>query len=301
MADGNAQADIRGLDVDKTAKGFADEDNVFKRFVINSTTTAREIRWYQKTSGFLDSTDTSGITKSKIQNMGSKARPFSVEQTWTRQTSYVKNFIVESPWLTDDDVRDTDIDILRTNIRDLVRAIERKVDLRIFSVINEAAAATPTIPNPTNVNTTAATQDGWDDEVTGNPIKDLLTAKRKIRQSGYDPEGAICSMNSIEHENLVNFLITVKGSSIPQFSSARVVDGVVLELVGLNVVVTENQTTDYVTVWVPTVACTWKAFTRITAVTILEKLIGTKIRVREQGEAILTDPKAVHVTTDTAV
>ena len=44
MADGNAQADIRGLNIDKLAKGFADIENIFKQFVQVSTTTAREIR-----------------------------------------------------------------------------------------------------------------------------------------------------------------------------------------------------------------------------------------------------------------
>ncbi len=44
MADANAQADIRGIDIDKLAKGFADEEILMKRFVTNSTTSAREIR-----------------------------------------------------------------------------------------------------------------------------------------------------------------------------------------------------------------------------------------------------------------
>ena len=43
MADTSGQADIRGLDIDKLAKGFADEEILFKRFVTVSTTSAREI------------------------------------------------------------------------------------------------------------------------------------------------------------------------------------------------------------------------------------------------------------------
>ena len=77
MADGNAMADIRGLDIDKLAKGFADEDNIMKNYVVSSTTSAREIRWYQKTSGFLDVATTTGITGSRIDNVASKARPYT--------------------------------------------------------------------------------------------------------------------------------------------------------------------------------------------------------------------------------
>ena len=90
MADTNAQADIRGIDIDRLAKGFADEDNIFKQYCTVSTTSAREIRWYKKTSGFLDSVDTSGITSSQIANVAFKARPVVVEQSWTRQTSYIR-------------------------------------------------------------------------------------------------------------------------------------------------------------------------------------------------------------------
>ena len=91
MADASGQADIRGLNIDKLAKGFADEENVFKKFVTVSNTTAREIRWYQKTSGFLDSTDTTGITASQIANTSERSRPVVVEQTWTRTTFTVIN------------------------------------------------------------------------------------------------------------------------------------------------------------------------------------------------------------------
>ena len=298
MADGNAQADIRGIDIDKLAKGFADEDNVFKKFVNNSTTSAREIRWYQKTSGFLDTADSSGLTASGISNTSFKARPFVTEQSWTRQTSYIKKYFVESPIISQEDIKDSDVDVLATNVRDLTRAVARKVDLRIFSVLNEAAAATPTVPAPSSVNTAAATNDGWNVPATADPVTDILTGKQMIRSYGYNPEGAIISLNSIEHRLLVAWLITTKGSSIPNFSSERIKDGVVMEFLGCNVIVTENQTTDWVTMWVPDRAATWKSFEPITAVSIEEPGIGTKIRVWEEGECLLTDPKAVFVLSD---
>ena len=292
MADGNAQADIRGLNIDKLAKGFADEENIFKKFVTVANTNAREIRWYQKTAGFLDSADTTGITASQIDNTAFKARPFTVEQTWTRQTSYVKKYFVESPLLSVEDIKDSDIDILATNVRDLVRAVARKVDARIYNVITENQT-------PVNINTNAATGTGWDDTTNGNPILDIMVAKRQIRENSYNPEGAIIAMDSLAHQQLLNYLITVKGSSIPRFSSDRVEDGVVMEILGLNVVVSENVVTDSVAVWVPNRAATWKQFMPITSTVIDDPGIGKKIRVWEEGECLLTDPKAVNLITDT--
>tara|TARA_R100000789_G_C3015725_1_gene152381 strand:- start:1358 stop:2263 length:906 start_codon:yes stop_codon:yes gene_type:complete len=301
MADKSSQADIRGLDIDKLAKGFADEMNVFKNFVTMSKTKAREIRWYQKTAGFLDSTDSTGITLSHMSLTASKALPVAVEQSWTRKTSYVKKFFVESPLFSMEDLKDSDVDVLATNVRDLVRGVARKVDLRIYSVLVEAAAATPTTPNPTDTLTTAAVADGWNDATTGNPITDILVGKRKIRAQSYDPEGSILLMNPIEHQFLLEYLIDVKGSSIPQFSSEKVRSGVVMELLGCNVVVSENATTDFVIQFVPNRSVTWKSFMPMTSVVMDDPGLGKKVRVWEEGEALLTDPKSVHIITDTTV
>jgi hypothetical protein len=294
MADSSGMADIRGLQIDKLVKGFADEENVFKQFCNVSDTAAREIRWFQKTSGFLDTADTTAVTASGIANTASKARPMVTEQTWTRNTSYVKKYFVESPILSEEDIKDCDVDILATNIRDLVRAVERQVDQAIINVLTENYS-------PSTIQTTAATADGWDDSATGNPILDLLTAKQMIRAYGYNPEGAVLAINSIEHKNLLNFLISVKGSSIPSFASGKMESGVVMEILGLKVVVSENVTTDYAVVFVPQRAVTWKSFMPITSAVISDPGIGRKIRVWEEGAALLTDPKAVCLITDTVV
>ena len=218
MADKSGMAEIRGIDIDKLAKGFADEEYSLKRFCNVSNTSAREIRWYKKTAGTLDSTDTTTMSGSRIYNFADQlAIPTVVEQSWTRQTSYVKKFFVESPTLSDEDIKDSDIDVLATNVRDLVRAVAQQVNIRIFSVLVEAAAATPTTPNPTNVNTAAAAGTGWDDASTGDPIGDILTGKTNLASYNYNPEGTILLLHPTDHKNLVKWLINVKGSSIPSF------------------------------------------------------------------------------------
>jgi phage major head subunit gpT-like protein len=153
MADNSGQAEIRGLDIDKLAKGFAEEEMVLKRFVSVTKTSAREIRWYKKTAGFLTGTTTTGITGNRIDNVAERALPSVVEQSWTRQTSYVRKYFVESPTLSMEDIKDADIDVLATNVRDLVRAVANRVDTRIFNVLSESLS-------PSDINTTAATDTG---------------------------------------------------------------------------------------------------------------------------------------------
>ena len=302
MADSSGQADIRSLDIDKLARGFADEENILKNFVRKESTTAREIRSYQKTSGFLDTATTDDTAISLIPT-SQFARPFIMEQSWTRNTDYVKDFMVESPWISFSDIKDNDVDILNTNVRDIVRGVQRKVDLRIFAILVNALAATPTIPltGSVTVQNTVAVADGWDDETTGNPIKDIMVGQRKIRQQGYDPRKAVIGMNSLEHEFLLNYLINVKGSSIPSFSTEKLRSGAVMEILGNDIIVGEHFTTDWVYQWIPETSLAWKSFTELITVRLEEPLIGIKIRSLEQGEAILTDPNSVHIISDTTV
>ena len=227
MADASGQADIRGIDIDKLAKGFADEEIVFKKFVTVSNTMAREIRWYQKTSGYLDSVDTTGVTGSQIPNVGSRALPSVVEQSWTRNTSYVKKYFVESPTISQEDIKDTDIDILATNVRDLVRAVSRQVDIRIYNILTDNISGTPF--DGSTVTSAVATADGWDDAVTGDPIKDIMTGITTIRNQSYDTSSLVMILHPDDHQALIEYLISVKGSSIPNFSSEKVKSGVVQE------------------------------------------------------------------------
>jgi hypothetical protein len=286
MADTSGQAEIRGMDVDKLAKGFADEMLVLRKFVTNATTKNRELRWYQKTSGFLDSVDTTGITASQIANTTRFARPVSVEQSWTRMTSYIRNYFLESPMFSEPDLKDNDIDLLATNIRDLVRAVEKQVDVRIYTVLTTGTGRL-----------TGAATAAWETTATCTPILDLLTAEQAIRAYGYEPSRFICYMNSLEYKDLINYLITVKGSSIPDFASSLIRSGVLMSLLNFDIVVSENATAGQIAIFVPLVAATWKSFTPITSTTVKDPGIGTKIRVWEDGECLLTDPKASYLLT----
>lgn len=288
MADTAGMAEIRGIDIDKLAKGFADEDFILKKFCTQTSTAAREIRWYSKTAGVLTATSPAAVA-----NVAELARPFVLEQSWTRNTSYVRKYFVESPTISEEDIKDSDIDILAGNLRDLTRSVAYQVDSRIWDVMTESR--TPV--NINNVTTNAA----WDTAsyTSVNIIEDLMDAKLQIRTYNYNPEGAILLLSPTDHKNLLNWLIDGKGSSIPSFASSKLETGVVMEILGLKVVVNNFVTASYAAVVIPQRAVTWKTFTPITARTIEEVGIGTKIRVWEEGEAILTDPRAVCLISDT--
>jgi len=293
MADGSGQQDIRGLNIDKLARGFADKAFVLKGLAQVGVTKNRNVRWYQKGVSFnalLDSTDTTAITASQIANTSDKSLAVVVEQRWTRKESFVRKYFVESPTISMEDIKDVDVDILATNVRDLVRAVTNQVDAHIYDILTESQS-------PSDILSTAATGTGWDDTTNGNPILDILNAQQLIFAQNYMPD--YIAMNPIEHKHLMNYLITVKGSSIPSFSSEKVRSGAVMEILGFSVVVTTSAVTDSVVVFKKGMSVNWRTFMPMSSVIIDDPGIGKKIRVWEEGVCTLPEPKSVHLITDT--
>jgi len=281
MADTVGQQDLRGIDIDKLAKGFADEEFIFKKFLSVSPTSAREIRWYQKTSGTLDSTDTSGITSSQIPGISQLALPEVGEQSATRNTSYVRKYMFESPWLAWEDVRDSDLDMLAINVRDITRAVVSQVDSRIYGQLSGGLALSG-----------AAMGTGWGDTTNGNPIVDILSGAKAIRTYNYDISNLVILMHPADYKDLMSLLIVTKGTSWTGWAGDRLEQGVLMKLLGYRLVVSNNATENFAVMIVPNRVATWKQFAPITTVQITEPGIGVKIRAWEEGEIILTDPQA---------
>ena len=278
-------SNIRGLNIQKMVKGFALTEYIFKNLVSQSTTSGDSVRWYQETAADLTLTSPSYLETSPLSSFE------NAEVTWTRNTSYPKKYAVEGT-ISREDIKSADIDVLSRTILRLTRAVVKKVDSVIYNVMSEDQS-------PTNIGTAAATGTGWDDTTNGNPILDIMAGLQNIAENDYDTAGCIVAMNPKNYKDLLNYVITVKGSSIPNFSSDKVQSGVVGTLVGCKLVVSNNVVADSVWMGLPAKAVTWKSFENLHVETenIMGK--GTKIAVWENGVAILTDPKAAYLITDT--
>jgi len=286
MTDSAGMQDIRGLDIDKAVKGFALIDYTFKNECSVSNTTADHIRWYQETSSDLTAT-----APQVVANISPLSTFPTLEPTWTRQTSYIRKYAAEG-FISMEDAKSADIDVIARTLLRLTRTVLKQTDTRIYNVITEDLRTTST-----NTQTHAVVQ-CWD-TTSGSIVYDLLQAKKLIADYGYNPEGASLIINQVEQRHILDWLISSKGSNIPQFATEKVRTGTVMNLLGLNVKVSPNATTDYALVVVPQQACSWKTHTAITSRAIDEPGIGTRLRVWELGEAILTDPKAVVLITNT--
>jgi len=286
MADQAAQAEIRGIDIKKLVEGFADVDIILKKFVRVTSTSAREIRWYSKTAGYLTSPVTTGITTDMIET-SSKALPVAIENSYTRETSYIKKFFTTSPLLSIEDLKDSDPDIWGDIIKDATRAVNKKVDSRILTVMDAAGC-----------NTAAAAGSGWNVDADADPMYDFLTAIETIEGYGYSSSDLVAYMNPAEKKWLLRWLITVKGSSIPGFSSSKIDGGDLIQFLGVRIVSDPNRPTDTVTIFSPSKAVVWRDFMPTTSAIIDEPGIGKTVRVWCEGEAIRPNPRAVYKLTD---
>lgn len=295
MAEGIGESDIAGINVQKFLTGFEDEDVVLKGLCRKNSTPTRQFVWMQKTAGYISPASSTGMTLNLITNSGQRGVSPVVEQTFTRNTSNVRDYAAVTELITTSDEKDVTVDILGIMLKDSLTAVASQVDVRIYNIGTESLS-------PSNILTTASTQTGWDDVVAGNPILDILIGTRKIRQNRYvisSKRKAVLYINSIEHQHLMNFLISIKGSSIPSTASELLVQGAVMSILNHDVVVSENATTDYAWQFIPGVTVAWTTFIGLSSE--VEKIVGKgkKVHVWESGEATLENPKSSHLITDT--
>jgi len=283
------QQNIRGLDIDKTVKGFALTNYVFKNAVNTSTTKADHIRWYQETAGDLTAT-----SPSQVSNISPLSNFPTLEESWTRNTSYVKKYGAEG-FISMEDQKSADIDVVARTLLRLTRAVIKQVDSDIFDTVTESQS-------PTNINSVDATAtggDNWDNPSSADPIKDVNKAVRLIQEEGYDASNAELWLSPYDEQSLLNWIISTKGSDLSEFASDQLGNTTLKSIRGLRIRTNKNVASSYAVVSLPKTACTFRQHTSTTSRAIEEQGIGTKYRVYELGVATLTDPKAVTLITKT--
>lgn len=279
MPDKAGQADIRSLYIDKETTKYFEEALIFKNLVSTKSTPSRQIRWYQKTSGYLTST-----SPAKISPVAEGARPFVLQTSWTRNTSYVKKYMLDSPMINMEDESDSDVAVFQDNLTDLTDSVAYDLDSDIWNVSTENQS-------PSNINSYSATNE-WDDYSNATPIYDLEEAKKLIRvNTNRQIKNGVLLVNPTSAKDLIVYLIQTKGSSIPNFASEKITSGVLGKLLDLTIIVSTNVTTDFALVGDMSQAVEYREFNPIKTAIIKEEGIGRKIRIWTHGISVLKKPK----------
>lgn len=295
-ADTSGQADIRDLFISRLLKGFSDEVLTFKGLVTVTPTSAREIRWVQKTAGFLSGVTTTGMTTNIGANMSQLSQPSVVRQTFTRNTSYVREFFHETPLISEQDIKDNMVGLLAVHLRDLVRKVAYDINTHIYDYLS--SSGTGARGNILSGNATVM----WDSASGVKITTDIERGIEAIREQNYEPTHLFLSPH--DYASLFIELVETRGSGVPGFSSQKIVNGVIQEVLGLQVVVSNSVTlglSGNALVSNPAQAVTYYEFTGLNSATIEEPMIGVKIRAKAEGIATLTDVNASYLIKLTAI
>ncbi len=279
MVETAGQALIRGIDITKGAEAEFEEALIFKPLISSKPTKAREIKFWQKTTGYLTLT-----SPAKLSNIAPGARPFVAETSWTPVTKYSIKYMLDSPMINMEDESDAEVQVFRDNAKDNSDAIANDVDSDIWDVTTENQT-------PVNINTNAANA-AWNAASGQDPFDDIMTAKMEIRQqTKRSIRNGVLLINAQGEKDLLVWLVSTKGSSIPNFASEKVGSGTLSGIAGLRVIVSENVTATFALVADLKQSTEYRTFKPFTTVIITEPLIGRKIRSSTNGVAILKKPK----------
>ena len=288
MVETAGQALIRDVDITKGAIAEFEEALIIKALISSKPTKAREIKFWQKTTGYLTLT-----APAKLSNIAPGARPFVAETSWTPQTKYSIKYMLDSPMINMEDESDSEVSVFRDNAKDNSESIANDVDNDVWDVISENQT-------PSDINGVAANA-AWNAASGQNPFEDIMQAKMEIRQTTKRSiRNGVLLLNAQGEKDLLVWLVTTKGSSVPNFASEKVGTGTIDKFAGLQVVVSENITATFAMVGDLKQAATYRTFKPFTTVIINEPLIGRKIRSSTNGVAILIKPKFLALITGVA-
>ena len=288
MVETAGQALIRDIDITKGAMAEFEEALIFKSLISSAPTKSREIKYWVKTSGYLTLT-----APAKLSNIAPGARPFVAETSWTPKTVYSIKYMLDSPMIKMEDESDSEVQVFRDNAKDVVEAIANDVDGDIWDVISENQSAD--LINAVAANAPWAAASGQD------PFEDIMQSKMEIRQqTKRSIRNGVLLLNAQGEKDLLVWLVSTKGSSVPNFASEKVGTGTIDNFAGLKVVVSENVTATFAFVGDLKQAAEYRTFKPLQTWIISEEGIGRKIRVSTNGIAILKKPKYISLITGVA-
>lgn len=285
MVDYPEQSNIRGLDIREAVTGFADASYIFKSAISQATTKGDSIRWFQKTAAHL-----TAVTPMNVKNKAIMAIPAQLETSWTRNTSYIQEFMAEDT-ISEMDIQSAEISVFARMLQELVFSVQKQVDTYVWDTVTENRS-------PSTINSVTATA-AWDAGSGQDPVEDILEALMDIEQYDYDTSSAELWISPKDKKSLLTWLISTKGASIPSFASQKVQDGVLMNFLGCKVRVSNNVTADYALVIIPSKAATWYSHTDITSAIIANEGLNKKIRVWQRGVCTLDNPRAVGLISNT--
>jgi hypothetical protein len=286
MADTTGEQDLRKEYVDGAVKAVALMEYKLKTLCTVDSSSAWTESYYRETNTEL----TAGGSTNDVKGIPRMA-PFPYgEVSWTKVQAVIEKYGMEGE-ISYEDMKLNNIPMIQRTLLRIGRAVAYAVDVQIESVLSSDAGNSYAI--------TAGNE--WDSSTVANrdPVYDILHAIQMLRADNINAlnGNGYLVLNGTDYTNLIS---NTKVINSPTFKTADVVsNGVVGEICGLKIMVTEAVTADQAYVVVAKEALTWKQATPLTVLQIEDPGIKTTIRAFELGVCQMPSPNAVCKITNT--
>lgn len=286
MADTTGMADLRAENVSRIVTGFALQAYKLKQLCMVSKSSSWIESYYKETK-----TELTGGLGSAVKGVPRLANFPYGEVSWTKVSSYLEKYGMEGV-ISWEDAITNNIDVVARTLLRVGRAVAYAVDTQIEAAIAGASG----------INTFALTAGyEWDSATIANrdPVKDILTAIQYLRADNYDAlnGNGYLVVNGTDYTNIISNSKVVNN---PSFKTADVVsNGVVGQICGLKILVSEAVTADKAYVVISKEALTWKEAVPLSVVIIPDQGVKYTIRAFEIGVCQVPNPEAICAITNT--
>ncbi len=276
--------DIRGENVSRIVKTMAEDEFKFKQILMTTNSSNWTETYYQEDPTELTAT---GET-ADVGNVARGATFPNVDASWTKVSTTHKKWGDEATIFMEDVLTDA-IDVKARTIRKVARAIASDFDAYVYTTLSSDAS----------INTAAAVAT-WDNATVADrdPIRDLLVGIQYMAVDNYDflQNGYIL----LSPEDYTHLLMNSKVINNPSFKTADVVsNGVVGQIVGGKIIVSNGVTADEALMVIGNTAATYKSAVAMSSNVDYDAGIKYTIRSWMIGHVEVTDPEAIHKITNT--
>lgn len=282
---GALDTELRGEFIDSAVKAVALAEYKLKILCIIDSSSNFLESYYQETN-----TELTGGTGSSMRGIP-RLSPFPyAEVAETKATSVIEKYGAEGLISLEDEMLDN-LPMLQRTILRIGRTTAYHIDVAIEAAISSGAG---------NSSAISAGYE-WDSATIANrdPVKNILDAIQTIRADNLDAlnGNGYLVVNGTDWTNIIS---NSKFTNNPSFKTADVVsNGVVGQIAGLKVMVTEVITADTAYVIIANSAMVWKQAKPLTVEQIRNPGISTTIRAYEMGALQIIAPNGICKITNT--
>jgi len=285
MADEIGEQDIRGENIERAVKGFANTLFKIRQVLLEQKSDKWTETYFRETATPLEAGGNRDV------NDVSRGALFpNVEPSWTEVSSINRKFAAEGLIYYEDKMTNA-IDTQARTLFRVAESIANAVDKYIYDQLTAVTTA--------DTSGVVAAADDWNSTTVANrdAIGDILIGIGAMSMNNYDvlQNGYLL----VRPKDYASLLRNSKVINNPSFKTADVVsNGVVGQICGLKIIQSVNVDEDEAMIVMGNRAATWKSVAPLSTAVIEDAGINFKIRAWEMGHIQITDPKALYTITN---